>query len=188
MNDGRKNSQILIRHGFLEEDMLEFQQHHLSRSPAFKRQQRSVMLVMTILITGACLLIADPEGGGPGPSAMVVAGGLVSVLFCVIFKLLTNRNVRNMTQKMLSEGANDGMFGEHLIEVDDEGIRKRSRFRESYAAWPVVRRMEETDGYLLIYVSSIEAHVIPKKRVMEGDLAVLTGIVEERIADNNRLW
>lgn len=176
---------MILQYTFLEEDLVESQRFHIAGSPAVRRRQRLGMIIVSAVIMLACLISAGDAAGKPSRPSMLILGIVLSAVMCLWLRFSHQRNSRNLVRAMLKEGSTDGMFGPQEIEIDDSGISKRSDVRGSFAAWSVVRRLDETDTHVFVYVSSIEAHVIPKNRVTSGDLSAFINTVRDRVAENN---
>jgi hypothetical protein len=170
-----------IQYSFLEDDLVEFQQFHMAHSPFVRKQRMLVMAIFTTAIMFLAAIIKSERPEFPGIVPRLVTGGFVSAVFCVILHFAYRRNIGKYIRRLVHEGSTDGVFGSQELELDDLGITRRTIMRMSFAAWPVVRRVEETSDYVLIYVSSIEAYVIRKNRVVDGDLDQLVKAVKEHI-------
>lgn len=72
-------------------------------------------------------------------------------------------------RRLYKEGTNKGTLGQHELEIDDSGLVERTEVNETRHAWQGVERIVETDTHALIYISSMMAHVIPKRSVTVGD-------------------
>jgi hypothetical protein len=69
------------------------------------------------------------------------------------------------------------------VKHHDRGIQYRSEMLESFAGWSLVQRVEESEDFAFIYVTSLSAHVIRKNRVVEGDIAAFLDSVRARISE-----
>ena len=64
---------------------------------------------------------------------------------------------------MLEEGDNENLFNQRTLVLTDEGITETSSIGESHIRWDKINHLEETEDYLYIYVSSVSAHIVPKR-------------------------
>lgn len=64
---------------------------------------------------------------------------------------------------MLNEGNNENILIRRSISISKEGLLEKSSIGESKVKWNQVDKVEETEEYIYIYISSISAHIIPKR-------------------------
>lgn len=125
-----------------------------------------MLLVSGLLIVGS--LFIPPAEGISRPinvAGAILFAGLFSLIFNHLFAASMDRQVR----RLYKEGTNKGVFGQHEIEIDDEGLVERTEVNETRQSWQGVERVGETDEYAFIYISSVMAHVIPKRPGIDGD-------------------
>ncbi|MEZ6124723.1 MAG: YcxB family protein [Planctomycetaceae bacterium] len=165
---------MIVHFEFGEEDLLAANRYHISNSPSLRRQRVTVGISMAFIgfLSGTLLI---PTLG----TAAIFVGILLAISLNIFIAYQMRRNIDVQTSRLLKEGRNDGLFGPQEIEVTDLGVERRNPFRRSFVAWSIVRRMEETPDLILLYVSSIEAIAIPRKRITEGNL-------DELITEINR--
>jgi hypothetical protein len=56
-----------------------------------------------------------------------------------------------------------GMFGHHELIVRDDGLLERTDVNESLHRWPGFHKIISSGGYLYIFVTDTQAHVVPKR-------------------------
>ncbi|MEZ6059278.1 MAG: YcxB family protein [Planctomycetaceae bacterium] len=173
-----------LRYSFLEDDYVDFNRYHFAHSPSVRKQRFTATIVITLSVFVAFMLLtANGELG----VATRLAISLIIAAFAVLYlQFAMRRNHVRQVQNLLREGSMDGVYGPQELEVDDAGIRVRSKWRDSFVAWPGVRRIEDTDEFLIIYVSAIQAHVIRRSRIVEGDPDKLAAFVRSHL--ENHQW
>ena len=121
---------------------------------------------------GACFIpfvISMIDLGIP-PIAKATVAIFASVSFVIFFRYYAlPQALEKQSRRMLDEGDNDGMFGLKQLELDDEWLTSRSNVIESRHKWSVVKRIDVTDAYAFLYISSIQAHIVPLRNVTHGD-------------------
>lgn len=79
--------------------------------------------------------------------------------------------MKHQVRNFYSEGKNRGVIGEHELEISADGIIERTLYNETKSAWGAVEKIESNPEYTFIYMNSVTAHVIPTRRIIEGDLS-----------------
>ncbi|MBI6874443.1 YcxB family protein [Clostridium aciditolerans] len=64
---------------------------------------------------------------------------------------------------MLDEGKQENLFGRYNILIKHEGILVNSNMGQSNTNWDAVERLIETKEYIYIYISSVNAYIVPKR-------------------------
>ena len=147
------------------DDILAFHRYHFAHSRTIQNQKYLVIALVSFLVLGASVVVDSDI-----PTAtLLVAGIAFSLLFGVIFHFTFTYSLERQARKLLSEGRTDGMLGTHELEIDTDGLTERTDVNESRQVWSAFDRIEETDDYAFLYISSIQAHVIPKNNVAAGD-------------------
>lgn len=125
------------------------------------------LLVCVPVVLLACFIPMEGEFARP---VLVTLALLFSGLYWLIFSVYAlPKSLDRQTRRMYGEGANKGVLGQHEIEIDASGLWERSEVSETRHAWRGIERIEESDDYAFIYVTSMSAHVIPKQSVTQGD-------------------
>jgi len=72
---------------------------------------------------------------------------------------------RNSVLKYYALGNNVNLLGEQTITINDCGISGKSAEASSSVTWKGLGRIEETNKYIYIFVSSLQAFIIPKQQL-----------------------
>lgn len=145
----------------LEEDYINFNIDHAKKSSSLKKN----ILMQRIL--GPALFLIFPfiiRGYTEIPMwYWVTIFGIVSVVWFIYYPKYFNWEMTRRVKKMLSEGSNENILNRRKIILSDEGILEKSLIGESNVSWNQVDKVEESNEYIYIYISSISAHIIPKR-------------------------
>ncbi|QDU94371.1 YcxB family protein [Lignipirellula cremea] len=165
------------------EDVVAFSRYHNAHSPAVMKAKFTCMILVSVLVIFGSLFIptTDYISRPIIIAGAIVFSGIFSVMFHYQFAGTTDRQVR----RLYKEGNNKSIFGQHEIQIDNNGLSKRTAFNESRQSWQGVERIVETDRYVFIYVASLMAHVIPKQSVIEGDLDAFLVLAKQLWHENN---
>lgn len=88
---------------------------------------------------------------------------LISILWLIFYPAYFYRFVNKAAQKMIKEGKNEGIFGEHTMQFTEEGLLETSRAGESKVYWGNIEQLGEDANNFYLYNSAISAFIIPKK-------------------------
>lgn len=148
-----------IEFDFTKEDYLEYNMHHISTSKTLRRmvliQQYGLSLVYLIVPFALARFTEIPF------VYWMVVFGIVYLFWILFYPRYFKSSARKRIDKMVDEGKNTSMFGKHVITLDEDGMLETTAKGESKISWDAVEKVEETDGYIYIYISSVNAYVIP---------------------------
>lgn len=82
--------------------------------------------------------------------AVAVFGSLTLLAYSILFR-------KSAGEKQL------GVNGQHLIVLEENGFREITDVNNSFHSWQSVTKVIDTAEHLFIYISSNQAHIIPKK-------------------------
>lgn len=89
--------------------------------------------------------------------ASIIIGILVSALstFYMIFSI--KRKVMRLVK------TNDGIVGEHVIELNGEGLYESTKYNNTHYSWKGIEDIKSDKDYLYIFVNQIQGINIPKR-------------------------
>lgn len=168
---------MIVKYENSIDDLVAFNRHHCARSPAVKKSKLRTLILWSLVFI--LISLKFPTSEDLAISTRVAFGILCAVLFALFFSLLWRPMMDRLVRRLYREGANKGMFCQHELEIDDQGIVERTDVGEARHAWRAVERIEESDDHVFIYVSSMMAHVIPKRAVKTGDVQAFLSQAKE---------
>ena len=89
--------------------------------------------------------------------------GALSVVWIIFYPKYIEWEMARRVRKMLKEGNNENLFARRKIIISDKGVLERSSFGETNMKWKQIDKVEEIVDYIYIYISSVSAHIIPKR-------------------------
>jgi hypothetical protein len=154
-----------IKYTITEDDYIKFNLYHILNSKTGRKSlktQRFAVPIVYIIIAYIFANIADiPFLSILIPFALM--GGLWSIFYPKYYKNFITR----YTRKLIKEGKNDGLLGNHSMSLTDEGIVDISSNGETKVKWAGIIKFQEDDTNLYLYNSSVSAYIIPKREVSE---------------------
>jgi hypothetical protein len=144
-----------------KEDYIQYNLHYMRESEAIKKSffiQRYVVSLIYLVLPFILVKVSDM----PFRYLMIVF--LVTYLIWVLYypKYFASFTKKRL-QKIINEGKNVSLFGARSISLDQGGIVESSNTGESKTSWTAVERVEETNKYIFIYVSSVNAYIVPAR-------------------------
>lgn len=150
-----------IEFELVEEDYINFNIDHSKKSPALKKNifgQRILGPIVFLLFPFIIRIYTDIPMW-----YWFAIFGLFSVVWFVFYPKYFKWEMTRRVKKMLKEGNNDNIYIKRMIILSDKGILEKSDLGESNISWDKVGKVEETEENIYIYISSMSAHIIPKR-------------------------
>ncbi len=164
MNDNYLKYTITI------DDLIAFNMYHVKNSPTVRRNFYILQICVagTIFVFFLCQAILQRK---LSPLIGGFFGALFGYIFFTCFLTLTySLGIKTTTTKMFKEGSAKGILGEHILELTDTEIIERTSVNELKTMISFLERVETTSEYAFIYISSLQAHLIPRSSIIEGNL------------------
>jgi len=156
-----------------EADFLDFQRHHFRNSRMYKGQllrlRLMIVLMSAALLAGIFILY-------PGDVKYFVIG---AVALATVFQItLLHRNIERRVLKsaraLLHEGRTAGnLLGPKSIEFLDAELVEKSNRETSIIDYGAIERIEQSNDNLFLYLGALQAIIIPKRALREGEEATL---------------
>lgn len=89
--------------------------------------------------------------------------GVASILWFIFYPKYFRGEIARRVKKMLEEGNNENLFNQRSLELTSDGITEKSSIGKSHIHWAKINHLEETADYFYIYISSVSAHIVPKR-------------------------
>jgi hypothetical protein len=162
-------------------DWMAFQKVHLENSKQFNRMK----MFVTWMFPGVWIFIMFLElSNGSFKPAVAVVMFVVSVLWVIFYPKRFKNSTLKRAKKILSEGDNSGIIGEHQLELTDQSIKSDLPQSSSTINWDGIKKFIETDQYYFLYNTAASAIIIPKFKLKlnETEKSALAQILKTKIA------
>ena len=173
-----------IRYELDIDDLIEYNMHMFFSTDYGARIKRLVRtLLFFVFLLGSALLYVIYYRTVSLTGIIVIIGIFFLAMLGVMYFVphLLRWNIMSNVRAAFGKGENPGLTGEHNVEIREEGIRSLSEYGWNTFPWRIVRKIDETEGHIFIFVSEAQAVLIPKKKV-EGDLAGFMKEVRDKMA------
>ena len=156
-----------IYYNLTEEDYINFNLYHIKNSKTGKRAlvlQRFLTPLFFIIISYIYSLISDMSF-----LPLFITFLVTSILWVIFYPKYFYRLIARNAKKMMKEGKNDGLLGNHQLKLTEEGLVDTSSNKETKVTWSGITSFKEDDGYFLLYNSSVSAYILPKREIDHVD-------------------
>lgn len=144
-----------------EEDYINYNLDHSKKSPSMKKSILIQRIMGPVIFVIAPFVIIQFSEIPLWYWLMIF--GLSSIAWFVYYPKYTMWEIKRRVKKMLEEGNNENLFNQRKLLLTDEGITETSSIGASNISWDKIESLEETEDYLYIYISSVSAHIVPKR-------------------------
>jgi hypothetical protein len=154
-----------IEFSVAEADVLSFSEYHNEQSPSAKamRRRNTYGYGFAFMAMGIVFLLMSQVGLG-------VAFLLLGPFWMVYWPRRARSLYRKQAAALWREGGNPIFEGAHVLRLEDAVLASVSPAGESRVPVRTIQRLETTADLLLIYMGAIQAIIVPRKRVVRGDI------------------
>ncbi|MCM3693607.1 YcxB family protein [Neobacillus niacini] len=166
-----------INYRLTEEDYLKFNMFHINNSDSANKSlktQRFATPFVYIIFAYIFANIADI----PFLYALIPFL-IVGILWVIFYPKYFQTRILSQTKKMIREGKNEGLLGEHTMTLSEDGIVDSNPKGETKVNWSGIIKLTEDDSNLYLYNSSVSAYIIPKREV--NDLEGLRNFMKTKL-------
>ncbi|MGB7606678.1 MAG: YcxB family protein [Lutisporaceae bacterium] len=148
-----------IEFNLTKEDYIAFNIHHIDNSPTIKRslliQRYGVSLIFLIVP-----FIFSRMSGVPWMLSLAVYG-VIFLAWITYYPKYFMYVTKKRVIRLIEEGDNSDILGTYSVTLTEEGVEQTSNSEESKSSWNAIQRIEETPDYFYIYISAINAYLVP---------------------------
>jgi hypothetical protein len=150
-----------LKYKLTEEDYINFNLFHMKNSETIMksvRNQRIFTPVFYLLFSVVFSFLLDIPF-----LVSFTPFFILSVLWVLFYpKYLFGRAIRH-TKKLVKEGRNESILGEHYMVLNDEGIVDKTSKGETKVTWSGINELKENDQYIYLYNSALSGYILPKR-------------------------
>jgi len=169
------------------DDMIAFNDFHFRHSPYMKRFMFWYRLIGALAI----VLVSTVLSQVLTPTAPFLFSFILSLIgagvFVVLAPSLVQKRMKKQVRKLYSEGKNVSALGAQELELTDTGLIARSEYMETKLAWGAIERIESTPTHTFLYLSSVQAYIIPHDKIREGNYHALLTEIGSRFQPGQKL-
>ncbi|MBE1555385.1 YcxB family protein [Sporosarcina limicola] len=152
-----------IDYELTEEDYLNFNMFHVKNSKtAMKSLAMQRFLTPIVFLILSYVLSAMGDGSFIG---LFITFSITGILWIIFYPKYFYSLIKRNTKKMIKEGKNDGLLGNHHLIMNDEGLVDSTSDRETKVTWSGIKNFKEDNDNLYLYTSSISSYILPKREL-----------------------
>ena len=162
---GGQRASMEIEFSVEEADVLAFSEYHNEHSESAQaiRLRNTYGYGLAFMGVGVVLLLVGSVGLG-------VAFLLLGPIWMVYWPRRARQFYRKQAAALWREGRNPIFQGSHILRLEDNGLLSISPAGESRMPLRTVQRLVTTPDLFLIYMGAIQAIIVPRGRVVRGDV------------------
>lgn len=143
-----------------EQDVINFNLYHFRNS---KFTQRRLFFLRLLIPVWAVLVFLFLNRSNLDLTSILWNSPLFAfgILWYFFSDKLYYWRLKNNVKNLLKEGRNQGMIGVQNVELTDEALIVENESGVFKHVLKAIHRLEEGDGYLFLYVTSLSAFIVP---------------------------
>lgn len=148
-----------------EVDYLQFNLFHIKNSTTGKRTLTLLRYMTPLIFIGASVILSILLNASfiVFFSVFLVA----SILWVMFYPKFFYRNIKRTTLRIINEGKNEGLIGEHHLTLTEDGVSDLTAVGEMKSTWSGIKKIEEDLEHFYLYNSSVSAYIIPKRALQD---------------------
>lgn len=166
-----------INYNVTEEAFIDFNLYHTKNSKTYRKSmnlQRFLIPAMYLLLAVIFSYVLDL------PLLVLFIPFLIFAILWVIFSpSIYYRTIKRTAIKVIREGNNEGMLGNHSMIFSEEGLREISTTGETSISWSGIVNFGEDDSNFYLYNSGMSAYILPKKDLQ--DVESLRKLIQRKV-------
>lgn len=159
------------------DDIQAFLQYSIRNNPVVLRQR----IVFALCFTSIFLFIGIHMARRDGSAIPLVIFAILGLMFLFLFWKYFGKVPQNRLRKLYPMNENKGLFCEHSLELTDSGVTETSPVGQQSTTFAGIHRVVNTPTHAFIFIGSNMAHVIPLKKLLEGDLNAFIAQLETKM-------
>jgi uncharacterized membrane protein YedE/YeeE len=161
-----------------EADVLAFLDHHMQHSGAARdiRRRQIYGHAFLVVIFGLVFWFL-------GEAALAIAFLVLGPVWVAWWPARARQTYRKQALAMYREGQNPMLEGHHVLRLDDAGLVAVTPAAEARMSLTSVGRIVDTPDHLFIYVGAVQAIIVPRRRVVRGDVDIFVQQLQKRVGE-----
>jgi hypothetical protein len=124
-------------------------------------RNRFLRVFVPIMLLVCLRLHLSVYGSFHSPAELILAGLIYCAGFVVVLAVM--QGIMALVTAFL--GRQEGIVGEHVLEITEAGLIERTEFNESLHKWPSICRIVSGSEYLYVYISELNSYAVPKRNL-----------------------
>ena len=160
------------------EDLVAFNLHYFDKSNAVKKVIRNSNMFCSAVITVPMTFLGYSAGH---TIIFFILGAMISYLFIFFTPIFMRRNVIKLARNTFLESNDKSVVCEHQLEITGDGITETTNVNSNSHMFKGILKIENEADYTYIYIGPSMAHVIPHKKILEGDFLAFINFLQNKL-------
>lgn len=171
-----------ISFDFDVDDIVAYRRYINDHSKAFGR----TITIIKWIIPVVCVLVLLILGLAKGTGVAFIVTGIIYLLISVWWVIYIPKKVKENSLKKTRKAIlkqkenNPGLFGNREMFFSDENVRVVTATADSTVKLSTIRSAVKTDDHYFLFISDIEAFIIPHRKINEEDNRSLNTFLQTR--------
>lgn len=166
-----------IHYTISEEDYIQFNLYHMEESPSIRKQFQMLRLYLPVISAMVIFFVGTLVLNQPA-----IYWGIVGLLYAagwlIFYPRLHKISVKNNVLKLAREGDNSSIFGDKTLVIEGDKITIFGQDTIEVITKAAIKEIHQKNDLLILYNSSVSAHIIPTRYLTEHELATLLKFFE----------
>lgn len=159
-----------------EADLQKFYRFHYWYSPdkkAYRIRRRLYNASLSSVIVSFLLWLDIKGEENASATPLLITSAVIFVVVFFLSKYTFLFYIEKSMEKIIRSGKNKDVFGNQVLELHDDKIITRSEHSESAYTVDVIEKVRGDDNAFYVYISSVQAIVLPKRAVKSDSIGDL---------------
>ena len=161
-----------IHYTIAEEDYIQFNLYHMEESPSMRKQFQMLRLYLPILMAVVIFLVGTQVLNQPAIYWGIV-GVLYTTVWFVFYPRMHKKTIKKSVLKLAHEGDNSSLFGDKTLVIEGNKIIISGQDTTETITKTAIKEIHQKSDLLILYNSSVSAHIIPTRYLTEHELETL---------------
>lgn len=137
--------------------------------PVIRRTQFRAVIGVFLYMMAVTLLLAWLVGR-QGAMSVIGFGAIISIIVTWLVIFQYRRGTRNNMRGIIRDLPTEAYLTEHKVEILNDGVERSSKLHRTWLAWKAIHKLDETKQFYFIQGGPAHTFMIPKARILEGNL------------------
>ena len=165
-----------IQYTVEQDDLRAFLLYAMRTNPVIKRQRRIVGVVIAFFF----LLIATHLAYRDHSAIPYLWFGVLGGAYLLYFFKRAPTVSKKQVARLYPENDNRGVLCEHTLELNVSGVVETTNAGEQKTKFAGIHKLVDSADHAFIFIGTQMAHVIPKSKVLSGDLNEFMAKLKEK--------
>jgi hypothetical protein len=155
----------MIRYRVDMDDIVALNRHFVSASPAHRANRKRAMLTCA----SAFALLAIVQSLSDRSFYPLAVWSAIIPFFCFWIYWRSGKVSVKKINQLYAPDRDKLVLCEHEMENLPDGFADLTPLSEQRTKFPAILRIDETPAHVFVFTGSMQAHIIPKKKIIVGD-------------------